>query len=588
MTDKKDVFRIGLVMAGAVSAGAYTAGVLDFLFEALDQWEKQKKEHPDTTPNHKVVIDVMSGASAGGVCAAFSCMLPALGHFPVHSPCDRNIKKNLLYQTWVKRLDLAGLLDLEDLEGTVPALLSGAPLDKAANYALKEVIRQTTARNAKTYPAWFSDNMQVFLTLTNTRGLPYTLPMKNALGNTYDASLHPQGHQMMLHRDVACFTLGTNPPASRPEKQGYPIIYNTGDRGIWQKLAEAAKATGAFPVGLPARRFNQERWIYETQWWKDYHGFGNASSTLDKNISDFPFFVLDGGVMNNEPIDLARNHLDIEKTTDPVTADKADAAILMIDPFAENDPVPDCPETFNILDSAASLLGSMKAQCRFKAKELLLAMNPKSFDRYLIAPSRGRTPLGETQLASSGLGGFSGFLHESIREHDFFLGRRNCQHFLENHFNIDVTNSLVADSVAALQNKGVLKNHRPVFYDPVTIKDPVTQEEQVVGTVKRIDETLLRLIPLYGTAAMSPGTYNPSYPDLNFKRDIEKPLRAGLEQRSKKAVMIATDYAMKKLGIPRPIRWLGKIILPAWLDGVVRDHALKKIKEDLTNRRICK
>ena len=37
-------------MAGAISAGAYTAGVFDFLIEALDEWEKAKqfaREHPD-------------------------------------------------------------------------------------------------------------------------------------------------------------------------------------------------------------------------------------------------------------------------------------------------------------------------------------------------------------------------------------------------------------------------------------------------------------------------------------------------------------------------------------------------------------
>ena len=33
--DSKGVFEIGLVLAGAVSAGAYTAGVIDFLLEAL-------------------------------------------------------------------------------------------------------------------------------------------------------------------------------------------------------------------------------------------------------------------------------------------------------------------------------------------------------------------------------------------------------------------------------------------------------------------------------------------------------------------------------------------------------------------------
>ena len=35
-------FEIGLAMAGAISAGAYSGGVLDFLIEALDAWEKEK------------------------------------------------------------------------------------------------------------------------------------------------------------------------------------------------------------------------------------------------------------------------------------------------------------------------------------------------------------------------------------------------------------------------------------------------------------------------------------------------------------------------------------------------------------------
>ena len=34
---------MGLTMAGAVSAGCYTAGVLDYLFEILDLWERAKK-----------------------------------------------------------------------------------------------------------------------------------------------------------------------------------------------------------------------------------------------------------------------------------------------------------------------------------------------------------------------------------------------------------------------------------------------------------------------------------------------------------------------------------------------------------------
>ena len=60
-------FEIGICMAGAVSAGAYTAGVMDFLIQALDEWEKRKVEDPENTPLHDVVIPVLGGASAGGM-----------------------------------------------------------------------------------------------------------------------------------------------------------------------------------------------------------------------------------------------------------------------------------------------------------------------------------------------------------------------------------------------------------------------------------------------------------------------------------------------------------------------------------------
>jgi predicted acylesterase/phospholipase RssA len=67
-------FRIAINMAGAVSAGAYTAGVLDFLTEALDAWYRAKSGG-ELVPAHNVSIDVFSGASAGGMCAAISAIL---------------------------------------------------------------------------------------------------------------------------------------------------------------------------------------------------------------------------------------------------------------------------------------------------------------------------------------------------------------------------------------------------------------------------------------------------------------------------------------------------------------------------------
>lgn len=69
-----------------MSAGAYTAGVLDFLIEALEEWQKAKDAFrarlsspnagssvlPNPVPLREVLIEAFSGASAGGMCAAIA------------------------------------------------------------------------------------------------------------------------------------------------------------------------------------------------------------------------------------------------------------------------------------------------------------------------------------------------------------------------------------------------------------------------------------------------------------------------------------------------------------------------------------
>ena len=79
MSKDNKTFELGLTMAGAVSAGAYTAGVLDFLFQALDEWYEAKARTPEKVPSHDVVIRVISGASAGGICGALALVALAGG-----------------------------------------------------------------------------------------------------------------------------------------------------------------------------------------------------------------------------------------------------------------------------------------------------------------------------------------------------------------------------------------------------------------------------------------------------------------------------------------------------------------------------
>ena len=97
-------FEIGLCMAGAVSAGAYTAGVMDYLVETLDKWEQARATNDPTVPAHKVRISILSGASAGGMtamitAAALQNKLPPIN---LQYRTDEAYKKqNKLYNTWV-------------------------------------------------------------------------------------------------------------------------------------------------------------------------------------------------------------------------------------------------------------------------------------------------------------------------------------------------------------------------------------------------------------------------------------------------------------------------------------------------------
>ena len=123
-------FEIGLVMAGAISAGAYTAGVIDFLVEALDEWEKAKEQarrDPDDPkarecPMHEVKIKVMAGASAGGMTAGLAAGLLGMEYESVTTPAaDRPARRrptnNNLYRSWVNTIDIGPLLGVKDLDG---------------------------------------------------------------------------------------------------------------------------------------------------------------------------------------------------------------------------------------------------------------------------------------------------------------------------------------------------------------------------------------------------------------------------------------------------------------------------------------
>jgi predicted acylesterase/phospholipase RssA len=106
-------FKLGINMAGAISAGAYTAGVLDFLTEALDAWHAAKARG-EVVPEHDVTIEVFTGASAGGMCAAISAIL-LQQDFEHIQDAGKSGTNNRLFESWVNKIDIQELLKTRDL-----------------------------------------------------------------------------------------------------------------------------------------------------------------------------------------------------------------------------------------------------------------------------------------------------------------------------------------------------------------------------------------------------------------------------------------------------------------------------------------
>lgn len=204
-TPAPNTFEIGLAMAGAASAGAYTAGIIDFMLEALQAWQEVKESGDPSVPDHEVQIRVAAGASAGSI-ATFLAMLPFTGHFPMRdlatvvSAADaENAKRNLLYKGCVSDVDIRRMLETDDLNmaaGCIPSLFNGTVLSDVAEAAIATVRAASTSASQPLPPRYLADSLQVYLSLTNMGGLPYIVCM------VADETMRGKSAALALERDL--------------------------------------------------------------------------------------------------------------------------------------------------------------------------------------------------------------------------------------------------------------------------------------------------------------------------------------------------------------------------------------------------
>lgn len=441
-------YRIGLAMAGAVSAGAYSAGVLDFLIEALDAWY-DAKARGDAVPMHDVSVVVSSGASAGSMCSALLAVaLPyAFSHIRLDSgrKPSGNTNDNPFYRAWVDRIRIEALLDSADVGGgRLRSYLNSSSID--------EILKETLAYTGAVRPRpWVAQPFLTRLSVGNLRGVPYRVTV---LGTQSYAD------EMIEHADHMSFSIGPVPlPPSWTAKLDdhvqmppHDAPRNDDARRAWELLGESAVASGAFPLFLQPRKLSRPSVHYDYR-----HSFGDKFLKPDWGgpaPESYAFVCMDGGIFNNEPFDLAHSALLLVngRTSNPRPGDDADACILMIDPFVSGGGVPAEINPEPLEGLIGPLLSAWTMQARFRPQDLALAHDPNVFSRYLVSPSRSGTPptAGAHPLACGGLSGFFGFFHHEFRKHDYQLGRRNCQRFLMEHFTVPDGNKVVGPGYAHL------------------------------------------------------------------------------------------------------------------------------------------
>ena len=172
--------------------------------------------------------------------------------------------------------------------------------------------------------------------------------------------------------------------------------------------------------------------------------------------------------MNNEPFNLAHAELAGLSGLNPRAGDKAHRAVIMVDPFTEPRSN-EFDQNTSLIRVGKALASAFKAQTRFNQIDLTLAEAGDVYSRFMIAPSRNNFK-GSKAIASGGMDGFLGFFCEAYRWHNYMLGRRNCQTFLQDWFVLPSSNPLFKKwSQAATNNSAFMscsthrQNHRQII-----------------------------------------------------------------------------------------------------------------------------
>lgn len=258
--------KVAIAISGAVSLGSYEAGVVYELLDAIGQHNRHNIDRPE----RQILVDVLTGASAGGMTAAMLAQTLLYDRDRLATPYG-----NDLYRAWVEQVDISGLLSNDYGDNPGQSLLSSNFVGAIADDMLLARYR-TSDRQVLHHPA-AAPTLQLALAMSNLNGVDY------AVSAFKNASLDAETGYFVQTRFEDSFTRGVDLSSDNPD--------------FWNQVKQAARACGAFPTAFAP--LSLERWYEEV----DYR-----EKALPFRQSRFAY--VDGGTFNNYPLGLAKGLVD--------------------------------------------------------------------------------------------------------------------------------------------------------------------------------------------------------------------------------------------------------------------------------------
>lgn len=262
-------YRVAFAISGAVSLGSYEAGTIYEIISALSEHNKNLPEHS----NERIEIDVLSGASAGGMTAAL------IAHKLLHDPSMLDGEtNNAAYKAWVEKVDIQGLLSHHKDDFTRTSLLSSNFVGKIA----EDLITNRHTNNEIPTPGphnTAANKIHLGLAMSNLNGVDYKLEVFSTSAEGLD-----QGEFVQTRFQDRVTEELTN---EYKEKQ-------------WKEIIMACRGCGAFPFAFSPIKLARN-WVRHKL---DYESRGAAP--FNDGSKDEDFYYMDGGAFNNYPLGLAR------------------------------------------------------------------------------------------------------------------------------------------------------------------------------------------------------------------------------------------------------------------------------------------